>query len=110
MLQLFKRKKMTILDRIFSGSRRHKRGSLRRISCHRITTHVNVFAKEINHVRTCSQYFNQKCYCENCQRVVSVMPCTFMHSHSMKTGLETRQSQRTSVLSSIITWGYVGAS
>ena len=26
------------------------------------------------------------------------------HSHSMKNGLETRQSQRTSVLSSIITW------
>ena len=26
------------------------------------------------------------------------------HSHSMKDGLETRQSQRTLVLSSIITW------
>ena len=26
------------------------------------------------------------------------------HSHSMKNGLETRQSQRTSVLSFIITW------
>ena len=26
------------------------------------------------------------------------------HSHSMKNGLETRQHQRTSVLSSIITW------
>ena len=31
-------------------------------------------------------------------------------SHSMKNGLETRQSQRTSVLSLIITWEYVGVS
>ena len=36
-----------------------------------------------------------------------IIPCR-NHSHSMKNGLETRQTQKILILSSTITWTYVG--